>query len=148
MFAQKSRIEEMLKVNQHLITCAPTILQLFLAEHFEEIQTHTVPQAKALNEKRSRVLEMLDEAGIPYFDGATTFYIFIDLSKFTNNTDSLAEFLLFKHNIATVPGSAYGQSTSSCLRISIGVETLDRIQYAIDTLGSLLVVDSLNVPDH
>jgi aspartate/methionine/tyrosine aminotransferase len=147
VFAQKSLIKEMLKVNQHLITCAPTILQLFLAEHFEEIQIHTVPQAKSLNEKRSKVLAMLDEAGIPYFDGATTFYIFIDVGKFTNNTDYLAEFLLSEHNIAMVPGSAYGQSTSSCLRISIGVETLDRIQHAIDTLRSLLVVDGLNMPD-
>ena len=147
VFAQKALIGEMLKINQHLITCAPTILQLFLAEHFEKIQTHTVPQAKALNAKRRRVLAMLDEAGIPYFDGATTFYIFIDLSKFNKNADHLAEFLLSEHNIAMVPGSAYGQSTSSCLRISIGVETLERIQYAIDTLRSMLVADSLNMPD-
>lgn len=142
VFAQKILIKELLKLNQHLITCAPTILQLFLAKHFEEIQAITVPQAKSLNTKRNRVLAMLDEVGIPYFDGNSTFYIFIDLSRFTNNADMLAEYLLTDYGIALVPGSAYGESTSACLRMSIGVETLDRIQCAITTLRSVLFDNS------
>ena len=144
VFAQKTLIDEMLKLNQHLITCAPTILQMFLAKHFENIQASTVPQAKRLNSKRDNVLAMLDEADIPYFDGSTTFYIFINLNRFTINADKLAEYLLEEHNIAMVPGSAYGQSTPACLRMSIGVETLDRIQHAITTLRSVLFDKSKN----
>ena len=42
------------------------------------------------------------------------------------------------HNVATVPGSAYGASTERFLRVSIGVESEERIADALALLRSIL----------
>ena len=44
-------ISQILKLNQHLITCPPTILQHYIVKYFYEIIEITYPQIKALIEK-------------------------------------------------------------------------------------------------
>ena len=129
----------MLTLNQHLITCAPTVLQLYLAKYFDKIRAVTVPQAQSIELKRHEVLDRLDQANIKYAKGSSTFYILINLSDYFEDTYDLAEHLLNDHNVALVPGSAYGESTKGYLRMSIGVEPIDRIQRAIDTIKDILV---------
>ena len=46
-------INEILKLNQHLITCPPTILQHYIVKYFHEIIEITYPQIKALLEKEN-----------------------------------------------------------------------------------------------
>ena len=136
--AKKNTIKKMLMLNQHLITCAPTILQLYLAKNFDKLRKKTVPQAQEIEAKRKVILKRLDLANIKYAKGSSTFYIFLDLSNYLNDTYLLAEELLEKYNISLVPGIAYGKSTKSFLRMSIGVEPIERIQQAIDTLSFVL----------
>tara|TARA_B110000003_G_scaffold28206_1_gene26627 strand:+ start:2366 stop:3511 length:1146 start_codon:yes stop_codon:yes gene_type:complete len=139
VMANKSIIDQMLTLNQHLITCAPTVLQLYLAKYFDKIRAVTVPQAQSIELKRQEVLDRLDQANIKYAKGSSTFYILINLSDYFEDTYDLAEHLLNDHNVALVPGSAYGESTKGYLRMSIGVEPIDRIQRAIDTIKDILV---------
>jgi aspartate/methionine/tyrosine aminotransferase len=139
VIANKNIINQMLTLNQHLVTCAPTVLQLYLAKNFDAIRAVTVPQAQSIELKRKKVLERLDQANIRYAKGSSTFYIFVNLSDYFEDTYDLAEHLLNDHNIAVVPGSAYGESTKGYLRMSIGVEPIDRIQLAIDTIKNILV---------
>ena len=89
--------------------------------------------------KRQEVLDRLDQANIKYAKGSSTFYILINLSDYFEDTYDLAEHLLNDHNVALVPGFAYGESTKGYLRMSIGVEPIDRIQRAIDTIKDILV---------
>ena len=138
VLAKPEFIQELLVLNQHLVTCAPSILQLYLAEHFDEIHAATYPQAQKINSKRKKVETLLNKAGIETAEGSSTFYIFLNLETYTDDTYSLAEQLLKNHNIAMVPGSAYGQSTKSYLRMSIGVESIERISIAINILKNIL----------
>ena len=46
--------------------------------------------------------------------------------------------LIFIHNISTVPGSAYGESTERFLRISIGTESEERIYEALNIIKLIL----------
>ena len=121
-------IRQLLKLNQHIITCAPTLLQDYMAAHFEEILSVTVPQARAMAVKRKAVQDIMDEIGIRYIKGSGTFYFMIDVSGFKGTTEELVYTLLLKDNIATVPGRAYGISTSGHLRFGIGVENLEDIK--------------------
>ncbi len=49
--ADKTILSALLKLNQHIITCAPTILQLYLAQYFDDILAHTLSQVKDVVEK-------------------------------------------------------------------------------------------------
>lgn len=133
-------IEGILKLNQHIITCAPTVLQLYLEKYFDDIIEITLPQVQAVVSKRQRVAEMLHRLGLKSLGGSTTFYFFVSIEDFPGSGHDLCLYLLLKHGIATVPGSAYGQSTTRFVRVSVGAESEERIWEALqvfrDTIRS------------
>ena len=136
--AHRAVIRQILKLNQHLITCAPTILQDYMADHFDEILSCTIPQAVAMAEKRQKVQSIMDDMGINSLKGVGTFYFLIDVSSFAGTTDALVYDLLINHNIATVPGVAYGESTKDFIRFGIGVESLDSIRECLTKIKKFL----------
>lgn len=136
--AHENVIKQVLKLNQHLITCAPTVLQDYMAAHFDEILRATIPQAVSMAEKRSKVQAILDEIGIPALPGVGTFYFLLNVSAFKGSTDELVYDLLFNHNIATVPGGAYGDSTRDFIRFGIGVESLENIEKSLKIIKEFL----------
>jgi len=137
--ADERFIGALLKLNQHLITCAPTILLLYLAKYFDEILKCTLPQVRAVVEKRDRIAAKLDRLGLRYLPGNATFYFFLDIRDYTGDVLELVLYLLNNKGIALVPGSAYGASTQNFLRMSIGTETEERIEKALHVLRSVLI---------
>lgn len=138
VIATESMIGEILKLNQHLITCAPTILQQYLAHYFEEIIDITLPQVREVVHKRKRIMEYMDSIGLNYLNGSSTFYIFVKVDALEVETLDFCLYLLLKYGIACVPGSAYGKSTDGFIRIGIGAESDERIIYALNTIKSVL----------
>ena len=59
VIAEQKLLTALLKLNQHLITCAPTILQQYLVKYFDAILSHTLPQVRAVVEKRERIKKRL-----------------------------------------------------------------------------------------
>ncbi len=138
LIAHKKLIRNVLKLNQHIITCAPTILQAYLVKYFHQIIAVTLPQARDIVKKRERLVKILDSLGIEYLPGSATFYFCLNIGNFPASSQDLALYLLLCHNIATVPGSAYGASTERFLRVSIGAESDERIADALTLLHSIL----------
>jgi len=139
VIGEESRIRNILKLNQHLITCAPTILQMYLSKYFDDIINITLPQVKEVVKKRARIINYMEEIGLKYLKGSSTFYIFLDVKDIREDVLDFCLYLLFKYGIATVPGSAYGKSTNKFIRIGIGAESEERIYYALDVIK--LVID-------
>lgn len=127
-------IEKLLKLNQHIITCAPTILQMYMSRYFDDIISMTIPQVKEIVKKRKRIIEYLDSKRIKHLDGESTFYIFIKIENLEVTMLDFCLYLLLKYGIATVPGEAYGRSTKDFIRIGIGAESEERIRYACDVI--------------
>jgi aspartate/methionine/tyrosine aminotransferase len=121
----------LLKLNQHLITCGPTILLHYLAYYFDKITSITLPQVRDVVEKREKVAEMLDRLGLKRLEGSATFYFFVDIADFPGSSLDFALHLLVDHDIAVVPGSAYGASTERFVRVSVGTESEERIWEAL-----------------
>lgn len=134
-------LNALLKLNQHLITCAPTILQQYLAQYFDDILLYTLPQVADVVEKRKRIAKRMDEIGLRYLPGTSTFYFFVYTNPYRGNIGDLALYLLLEKGICIVPGSAYGETTSNFVRISIGAESEERIDEALQ-----LLYDFLNGP--
>ena len=122
------------KLNQHLITCAPTFLQMYMEKNFDKILSYTLPQIKNLLEKRKRIQKFLDKLNFKYLDGDSTFYFFIDISEYKQNAFTLCINLLIDELISIVPGNAYGEKTNNFLRISIGTESEDKIYQSLKIL--------------
>jgi aspartate aminotransferase/aminotransferase len=127
-------VDAVLKTNQHIITCAPTILLYYCAHYFDRIIGVTLPQVREVVRKRARVAEMMEQLGLQRLGGGTTFYFFVNIGGFPGTSKEFATKLLFERSIAVVPGSAYGESTDRFIRVSIGSESEERIWEALQII--------------
>jgi aspartate aminotransferase/aminotransferase len=135
---------QLLKLNQHLITCAPSILSYYLARYFDDIISVTLPQVREVVEKRRRVARTMDSLNLKRLGGASTFYFFISIEDFPGSDMDFACSLLLDGGVAVVPGSAYGASTSRFVRVSIGTESEERIGHALVKIRDLIRVRELD----
>ncbi len=124
-------IDQVLKLNQHLITCPATILEYYVAQYFDEILRYTKPQIKQLNHKRRLIQNYMDEIGLAYLPGEATFYFFVSIEPSLLDSDTFSSQFLEKYNICVVPGIGYGVSCDKFVRVSIGAESLEVIQDAL-----------------
>lgn len=131
-------LSPLLKLNQHIITCAPTILQQYLSEYFDNILSYTLSQVGDVVKKRERISRRMDQIGLNYLPGSATFYFFVETGDYSGNVHDLALYLLLEKGISVVPGSAYGATTEKFLRISIGTESEERIDQALLTLRDII----------
>jgi aspartate aminotransferase/aminotransferase len=134
-------IFNILKLNQHLITCAPTVLLLYLVEYFDQMLAITVPQARIITEKRNRIGAYMKKIGLQPLNGSATFYFFVSIENYSRSSRELGIYLLLKYRIAVVPGSAYGKSTDKFIRIGVGVETDETLFDALDTINRVIVTN-------
>lgn len=128
-------IRQMLKLNQHIITCAPTILLQYVARYLDEILAVTLPQVRDVTAKRARVAAMIDRAGLTQMAGSATFYFFVGIDNWPGTSVEFAESLLRERHIAVVPGAAYGKSVDRFVRVSIGTESEERIWEALQVMA-------------
>lgn len=133
-------LRQILKINQHVITCAPTVLQQYMARYFDDVTAVTLPQVRSIVEKRDRIQKLMDQLGLVRMHGNATFYFMVSIEKFPASGFDFALHCLFNHQIAVVPGSAYGDSCARFVRVGIGTESEERIHDAL-----LVIRDVMNM---
>jgi len=138
IISNKYITDEILKVNQHLVTCPSTILEFYMAKHFNTIIDIVRPQIGKLIEKWKKIIEYMDKISLGYIEGSATFYIFASIAETTLSSEEFCSELLHEKLIATVPGIGYGKSCDGFIRLSIGVESLGRIYKALDEIKNLI----------
>jgi len=127
-----------LKLNQHLITCPTTLIELYLVKHFNKIISNTTPQIKQVILKRQAVANLMDEIGLKYLPGSGTFYFCVSIEGSRLKSEEFAMKLLEEHHVCTVPGRGYGDSLDCFLRVSIGTESIDRIKKGLLAIRNLI----------
>jgi aspartate aminotransferase/aminotransferase len=137
-FTREDVLNEILKVNQHLITCPATILEWYVARHFREVLDITEPQIRDVVIKRREVARMIDRLGLRCFPGEGTFYLFVSIEDSRLGSEDFATRLLEERGVSTVPGIGYGDSCDKFLRLSVGVEPLDRIRLGLEAIGAMI----------
>lgn len=138
IITNKALTNQILKLNQHIITCAPTILQMYLAKHFFELIEITKPQIKEVVLKRQQVAEMMDELGMKYLPGNATFYFFVSIEGSNLGSEEFCTRLLDEDHISVVPGIGYGSCCDKFIRVSIGTVPLEKIYVALKKIKKLI----------
>ena len=123
-----------LKLNQHMITCAPTPLLMYIDSNFDQIILHTKPQINDLLMKRERLRTRLYHLSLRVIEGHATFYFFLDISDTGLTSEQFTERLLQEFHIAVVPGIGYGSSCDKYIRISFGSESEARVEKALEDI--------------
>jgi aspartate/methionine/tyrosine aminotransferase len=130
--------DQILKVNQHILTCPASILQYYVARHFERIRDLARPQIRQVVEKRDAVARHMDGLGLSYLPGAATFYFFVSIAPSRLGSEAFCDRLLREHRVAAVPGIGYGASCDGFVRVSVGAESLEDIRAGLGRMKRLI----------
>ena len=123
-------IEQMLKIHQYAIMCAPTTSQYAAVEAMKNGDKDVIMMRESYNQRRRFVLRTLRDMGLPCFEPLGAFYVFPNISEFGMTSDEFATRLLETEKVAVVPGAAFGASGEGFVRISYA--------YSLDTLKEAL----------
>ncbi len=136
--ANANLIENILKVNQHLITCPATILEHYLARHFHDLLEITKPQIRDVVCKRNRLAEYMGKIGLSYLPGTATFYFFVSIRPSRLGSEEFCTRLLQEELISVVPGIGYGKSCSRFIRVSVGTASMEENMYGLRKIKDLI----------
>lgn len=130
VLAQKEIMEQMTKVHQYVIMCAPTVSQYAAIEAMKNGEQDAVYMRGSYNQRRRYLYHELNRLGLPCFEPEGAFYMFPDIREFGMTSEEFAMDLLEQERVAVVPGSAFGESGEGFVRISYA--------YSIDELKKAL----------
>lgn len=138
VISNASIIDQILKLQQHIITCPPTILQMYLEKYFDEVIANTKPQILEVVLKRQKIAEYIEKKGLKCLEGTATFYFFLSIDPSKLSSEDFCTELLQDFHICAVPGIGYGETCDRHIRISIGSESIERICLALDKIVDLI----------
>lgn len=140
IIAPPSLMPALEKLHSSLSICAPTLAQHAAISCF-------APETMAIYEKRRLAFQARRDYLLPELkrlgfkvpvtpDGA--FYIYTDISPFSDDSVAFAEALLSKAGVATVPGLDFGPTyAQSMLRLSYAT-SIEQLQIAVERLEDFL----------
>lgn len=133
-------IEQMTKIHQFAIMCAPTNSQFAAVEALKNCDKDVENMVEAYDQRRRFLLHAFKEMGLDCFEPHGAFYVFPSIKKFGLTSDEFATRLLREEKLAVVPGTAFGDCGEGFLRISYAYSLeslkvgLERIQRFINRL--------------
>ena len=126
-------IEQMTKIHQYAIMCAPTISQYAAVEALKNGDNDVEIMRKAYNQRRRFLLNAFKEMNLECFEPYGAFYVFPCIKEFGMSSEEFATKFLEEEKVAAVPGTAFGDSGEGYLRISYAY-SLENLKVAIGRL--------------
>lgn len=111
-------LNNLIKVHQYNVSCAPSIGQYGALEGLKKSMYHIDYIKKELKERMDFVYDRLVSMGLEVIKPQGAFYIFPSIKKFGLTSEEFAERLLKEAKVAVVPGSAFGMGGEGYIRIS------------------------------
>lgn len=111
-------IEQMTKIHQFAIMCAPTTSQYAAVEALRNGDEDVAEMCTAYNQRRRYLVHAFREMGVECFEPYGAFYIFPCIKEFGMKSDDFAMRFLEEERVAAVPGTAFGDCGEGYLRIS------------------------------
>ena len=120
--ADRKLIDQMSKLHYYAVLCPSTIAQKAALAALNGPQDCVREMLQEYGRRRLAVLDALGEiAGISYVRPKGAFYVFPNISRFSENDEAVAETLIREFSVATVPGSGFGRAGAGHLRLSYSV---------------------------
>ena len=110
--------EQMLKIHQFAIMCAPTTSQYAAVSAVRDGDGDVEMMRESYDQRRRFVLHAFEEMGLTCFEPNGAFYAFPSIKRFGMTSDEFATRFLQEEKVAVVPGTAFGACGEGFLRVS------------------------------
>ncbi|MEG2700892.1 MAG: aminotransferase class I/II-fold pyridoxal phosphate-dependent enzyme, partial [Hungatella sp.] len=111
-------LEQMLKIHQFAIMCAPTTSQYAAIAALRDGTPDVAMMREAYDQRRRFVLHAFEEMKLDCFEPHGAFYAFPSIKRFHMTSDEFATRFLQEEKVAVVPGTAFGECGEGYLRVS------------------------------
>lgn len=135
--APEAILEQMLKIHQFAIMCAPTTSQYAAVEALRNGAPDVKKMRDAYNQRRRFLLNEFEKIGFDCFTPYGAFYTFPSIKKFGMSSDEFAERLLKEQKVAVVPGTAFGACGEGYLRISYAY-SIEDLKLALERIAAFI----------
>lgn len=129
----KEIMEQMIKIHQFAIMCAPTTSQYAAVEALKNGDADVAQMREAYNQRRRYLLYSFKEMGLECFEPFGAFYVFPSIKEFGMTCEEFANRFLQEEKVAVVPGTAFGDCGEGFVRISYAY-SLENLKVAIGRL--------------
>lgn len=129
-----SIIQQMYKIHQFCIMCAPTTSQYAAIDALKKGDADVQMMRDSYNQRRRYLLNAFKEMGLACFEPFGAFYMFPCVKQFGMTSDEFASRLLHEEKLAVVPGNAFGDCGEGFLRISYAY-SLEKLKVAMGRLA-------------
>lgn len=133
----KAILEQMLKIHQFAIMCAPTTSQYAAVEALKNGDPDVEKMREEYDGRRRYLLHCFREMGMECFEPYGAFYMFPSIQKFGMTSEEFAEKLLASEKVAVVPGTAFGAGGEGFIRVSYA-SSLSDLKKAAEHIGRFI----------
>ena len=130
-------MQQILKLHQFAIMCAPTTSQYAATEALKNGDEDVARMRESYNERRRYLVTRLREMGMDCFESYGAFYVFPSIKRFNMSSEEFATRLLEEEKVAIVPGTAFGDCGEGFLRISYAY-SIENLKIALDRIGAFV----------
>ena len=127
-------LDQMLKIHQFAIMCAPTTSQYAAVEALKNGDRDVQEMREAYNQRWRYLMHAFQQMGLPCFEPYGAFYVFPCIKEFGLTSDEFALRFLREEKVAVVPGTAFGECGEGYIRISYAY-SLENLKLAIGRLA-------------
>jgi aminotransferase len=129
----KNIIEQMIKIHQFAIMCAPTTSQYAAVEALRNGDNDIENMRNAYDQRRRYLVHELRRIGLECFEPYGAFYVFPSIKSLGMTSDEFATMLLKEEKVAVVPGTAFGKCGEGFLRLSYA-SSIENIKTAMERM--------------
>lgn len=129
----KNVIEQMVKIHQFAIMCAPTTSQYAAIEALKNGDSDVEMMRDAYDQRRKYLIHAFREMGLECFEPFGAFYVFPSIKSLGMSSDEFANALLKQEKVAVVPGTAFGECGEGFLRISYAY-SIENLKIAMERI--------------
>ncbi|HBN57403.1 MAG TPA: pyridoxal phosphate-dependent aminotransferase [Lachnospiraceae bacterium] len=126
-------MEQMLKIHQFAIMCAPTTSQYAAVEALRNGDEDVAKMREAYDQRRRYLMHAFKEMGLECFEPYGAFYVFPCIKEFGMTSEEFADRFLKEEKVAVVPGTAFGDCGEGFLRISYAY-SLENLKTALEKM--------------
>jgi len=130
-------IEQMIKIHQFAIMCAPTTSQYAAVEALKNGDNDVAMMRESYNQRRRFLMHEFKQMGLTCFEPYGAFYVFPCIREFGMTSEEFANRLLKEEKVAVVPGTAFGDCGEGFLRISYAY-SLENLKIALDKIKAFI----------
>lgn len=135
--APEDLMAQIVKLHQYNTICAPIMSQYAAIEGLKHGWDEVEKMRISYQQRRNLMYKAFCDMGLAVPEPTGAFYMFPDISSTGMDDDAFATELFQKHNVAVVPGSAFGQAGKGHIRCCYAT-SVEKIKTALERIAQFV----------